>query len=81
VNGVDDKGFLFLDLGGQQIAGQHRRDGEGGDQRTGQRIAIGAGHGAEDLAFHALHGKQGVKAAIVMQVENSTELSTWVALR
>ena len=43
---------------GQQQRGKHRRDGERRHQRADQREPIGLRHGAEDLAFHALHGEE-----------------------
>ena len=50
-----------FDLGdaiGQDERRQHRRNGEGGDDRAQQRVGIGARHGAEDLPLDALHGEQ-----------------------
>ena len=37
---------------------QHRRDREGREQRAEQRVAVGARHRAENLAFDALHREQ-----------------------
>ena len=32
--------------------------GEGRNQRSGQRVAVGARHGTEDLSLDSLHGEQ-----------------------
>ena len=48
----------LLDMLGQQQRGQARRHREGREQRADQRVAIGARHRTEDLAFDALHGEQ-----------------------
>ena len=53
-----DDGLGLLDLLGQHQRRQHRRHREGRQQRAGQRIAIGARHRPENLAFDALHGEQ-----------------------
>ena len=37
---------------------QHRRDREGRQQRSDQRVAVGPRHRAEDLTFDALHGEK-----------------------
>mmetsp|Transcript_5519 Transcript_5519/g.13306 ORF Transcript_5519/g.13306 Transcript_5519/m.13306 type:complete len:1095 (-) Transcript_5519:4456-7740(-) len=51
-------GFLLGHPARQQIGHQHRRHREGGQQGAGQRIAIGAGHGAKDLALDPRHQEQ-----------------------
>jgi hypothetical protein len=51
-------GFDFADFVRHCERRQHRCDGESRDQCAGERVAIGAGHGPEDLAFDALHGEQ-----------------------
>ena len=43
---------------GQDERRQHRRNRERRDDRTQQRVGIGARHRAEDLPLDALHGEQ-----------------------
>ena len=43
---------------GEQERSDYGGDGEGRDQGPGQRVAVGARHGAEDLALDSLHGEQ-----------------------
>jgi hypothetical protein len=53
-----DERLDLCDAIGQDKRRQHRRDGEGGDDGTQQRVGIRARHGAEDLPLNALHGEQ-----------------------
>ena len=59
---ADDDRFGFFHVLRQQQRSDHRRDGEGGNQRAGQRVAIGPRHGAEDLALDSLHREERHKA-------------------
>ena len=54
----DHERLDLVDPVGQQDRRQHRRHGERGDDGAQKRVGIGARHGAEDLAFHALHGEE-----------------------
>ena len=58
VQQADDDRFGFLHVLGEQQGSEHGRDGERRDQSPGQRVAVSARHGAEDLALDSLHGEQ-----------------------
>ena len=61
VQHADDDRFGFLHVLGEQQGGEHGRDGERGDQGPGQRVAVSARHGAEDLPLDSLHGEQAAR--------------------
>ncbi len=53
-----DPGIPLFDGSRDQEGAERRRQGKGHEQRPGERQAVGHGHGREDLARHAGHGKQ-----------------------
>ena len=58
VQQADDDRFGFLHVLRKQHGGEHGRDRERCNQGSGQRVAVSARHGAEDLALDSLHGEQ-----------------------
>ena len=58
VQQADDDRFGFLQVLREQHGSEHGRDGERCNQGSGQRVAISARHGAEDLTLDSLHGEE-----------------------
>ncbi len=56
--GANDDGLDLVHVLGEEVGGEHGGDREGREQGSDQRVAVGARHGIEDLAFNALHREE-----------------------
>ena len=58
VQHADDDRFGFFHALREQERSEHGRDREGCNQSAGQRVAVSARHGTENLALDSLHGEE-----------------------